>query len=284
MAVEALYLAQENALREVDDALNGAGIDYAVIKGAANRLFLYDNPALRACLDIDILVSPEARGSAALALADRGFEPAPEARNISRVVVMTRNDGDVDMHWSLLREGRLRHDLTPGMLARRRRQGDVWVLGPEDTLFALLVHPAFAKHLAGWEMGLHRIVDLLFWLQTQDFDWPTLRDLLKSNGVGTAAWATLRWAQLLAQPHLPAQLEMMLSDLEPGRLRRAWLNRWLRRDWSARTSDKHWLRLLGLSMFLHDTPGDSMRAFRGRRRAQRRSGEDLAAFSKLLGE
>ncbi len=40
---------------------------------------------------------------------------------------------------------------------RRRRERNTWMLNPEDALFVLLVHPAFAKHLSGLEMGLHRV-------------------------------------------------------------------------------------------------------------------------------
>ena len=60
---------------------------------------------------------------------------------------------------------------------------------PEDTLFILLVHPAFAKHLAGWDMGLHRVMDPLIFLRTQDFDANLMLRLLQDNGVSAAAWA-----------------------------------------------------------------------------------------------
>jgi hypothetical protein len=67
LSAEALYLAQQHALHDIDATLDAAGIDYAVFKGAANRLLLYPNPAVRACLDIDLLVRPEQRVQAAAA-------------------------------------------------------------------------------------------------------------------------------------------------------------------------------------------------------------------------
>ena len=197
-------------------------------------------------------------------------------------LVLARSDANVDLHWGLLREGRLGTEPTEGMLARRRRLHDMWMQSPEDTLFTLLVHPAFGKHLAGWNMGLHRVADLLECLRGQQFDWHRVRTLLEENGVRAAAWATLRWVDLLAGRYAPAMLPKMLADLEPGRLRRTWLDYWLQNDLPGRTSNARWTRLLGFTLFLHDAPGDVLRAARGRRTASLRSKADLDAFADLL--
>jgi hypothetical protein len=284
LSAEVLYMAQEHALKEIDETLEAAGIDCVVIKGAASRLLLHDNPAIRACHDLDLLVRPDERIHAAAALIEAKFVAQSGPRNISHELVLSRDVVDIDLHWGLLREGRLRHDPTDNFIERRRRVTGIWMLSAEDALFVLLVHPAFAKHLAGWDMGLHRVADIVTWLQSQSFDWQTVRDRLQENGVQSAAWATLRWVELLTQPHTIPELNKLMSDLRPGRLRRAWLDRWLRNDFSARTSGAHWARLLGFSLFLHDTPGDAMRAFAGRRRAHRRSNADMAAFGKLFDQ
>ena len=281
LAAEGIFLAQEQALQEIDGALVGAGVKYAVIKGAATRLLVYENPAIRACHDLDLLVNREDRQRAAGALIQAGFTAAPEEKSISRELVLSRGVVDVDLHWGLLREGRLRTDYTTDILGRRLRMSNVWMLNSDGALFVLLVHPAFAKHLDGWAMGLHRVADIVAWLRTQAFDWQQVRDQLKQNGVKTAAWATLRWVQLLNQHDAVPGLAEMIDQLKPGPLRRAWLDFWLRQDLSSRASRIHWVRLLGFSMFLHDRPSDALRAFRGRRAARRRITKDLAAFSDL---
>ena len=283
LSAEALYLAQAHALGEINEVLDGAGIEFAVIKGAATRLLLHKNPAIRACHDIDLLVRPEDRVRTASALVDAGFTATPVARSISRELVLSRSAVDVDLHWDLLREGRLRSDCVADMLSRRRRENEIWMLNAEDALFVLLVHPAFAKHLAGREMGLHRVADIITWLRTQAFDWQAVRARLEQNGVQTAAWATLRWVDLLTHPHRLPGLSTMMLAIRPGRFRRAWLDRWLRRDFSERTSNAHWARLLGFSLFLHDTPADAVRALTGRYRAHRRSSTDLEVFRELSG-
>ena len=157
------------------------------------------------------------------------------------------------------------------------------MLGAEDALFALLVHPAFAKHLGGWDMGLHRVADILNWLMTQPFDWQLVLDRLENFGARTAAWATLRWVELLADSNAPTRLRSMLSDLRPGPVRGRWLSRWLENDLSEKTSGVHLVRLIGFTVMLHDTTADAARAVAGRRRARQREDEDLMAFRELLG-
>lgn len=287
LSAEALFMAQESALREIDLVLESAQIEYAVIKGAASRMLLYDNPAIRACHDLDLLVRPENRVRAAAVLVDAGFNARPDPLIISHELLLSRGIVDIDLHWGLLREGRLGSDCAADMLTRRRRTKNMWMLDAEDGLFLLLVHSAFAKHLAGWEMGLHRVVDIGAWLRTQSFEWRVVRSRLEQNGVQTAAWATLRWVQLLTcggavPPRFSTELDTMLSDTCPDRLRRAWLDLWLRNNLSARTSNAHWARLLGFSPFLHDTLGDSLRALSGRHHAHRSISADLDAFRELL--
>ena len=284
---EALYLAQEHALDEIATVLDGAGIEFVVFKGAANRLLLNENPAIRACHDIDLLVRPEDRVRTASAMVEVGFTAIPDTLNISHELALSRGVVDIDLHWDLLREGRLRSDCAADMLGHRRQENGIWMLSAEDALFVLLVHPAFAKHLAGWEMGLHRVADIATWLRTQSFDWQKVRAMLEQNGVKTAAWTTLRWLQLLTRrsgvsPRSLLTLNKMLTDTQPGCSRRKWLDYWLRSNISERTAKAQWARLLGFSLFLHDTPGDAMRALAGRFRAHRKSSNDLEAFEELL--
>jgi hypothetical protein len=282
LAAEAEFLVQEHTLRRVDEVFEAAGIEYAVIKGAANRLLLYENPAIRACHDVDLLVSPQDKVRAAQVLLAGGFEACRIPRSISRALVLSNRDTDIDLHWGILREGRERLGQTARLLERRRRIHDVWMLGAEGALYVLLVHPVFAKHLAGHGMGLHRVLDVTHWLESQAFDWEAVVEMLQSQGLCTAAWATLRWVELLAGTKSPDELAEMSRNLAPGAWRAAWLTRWLKGDLSQRTAGARWPRLIGFSTFVHDTPVDSVRALTGRYRAHRRRHKDLADFAELL--
>jgi hypothetical protein len=281
---EALFLIQQEALSEIDSAFEAAGLDYAVMKGSATRLLSYDNPAVRACHDLDLLVRPGDKLRAASALVGIGFAPSPEARSISREIVLSRGPVEVDLHWGILREGRLRVEPTHDMLARRRRCRDSWTLGDDDSLFVMLVHPAFAKHLDAWELGLHRVADIVEWLRRRPIDWPVVRERVAASGVRTASWATLRWVCLTAGDQVRQAMADMLVDLEPGMPRRLWLNNWLGAGLSSRTAGARWFRLLAFSSLLHDTPRDVLGAFAGWRRARSRAADDLRDFQGLLGQ
>jgi hypothetical protein len=284
LLAEAMFLTQERALAEIEELFSSATIDYAVIKGAANRLAYYQTPAVRASFDLDLLVRPSDRVRAAEILASAGYVAIVNRRNIGHELLLSRDAVDVDLHWALLREGRLRHDPTDLFLARRRRVADAWMLSEEDALFMLIVHPAFAKHLAAYGMGLHRVVDVVRCLNAGGFDWQRVRNELGDCGVKAAAWATLRWVELLVPAQSIDGLGDMQADLRPGRLRRTWLNHWLRNNLSERVAARNWLRLLALSPFLHDRPSDAIRGLSGRYRARRRTNDNLDAFSELLGQ
>jgi hypothetical protein len=282
LSAEALYLAQDHAIKEIDEVLNLAGIDYAFIKGAANRTLLYENPAIRASWDLDLLVRSKDRVAVATAMVGAGYRIDAKARNISREITLSRGTVDIDLHWGLLREGRLRSDLVDVMLDRRRKAREMWMLNAEDAFFLLLVHPAFAKHLAGWGMGLHRVMDIMIWARMQVFDWHAVCAQLEQCGVRTAAWATLRWMELISPPNGTERVGIMLSDLSPGSMRRTYLDHWLRNDLTGRMSGIHIARLFGFTALLHDTLHDSARAFAGWRQAMKRSEADLRAFQGLL--
>jgi hypothetical protein len=283
LSAEALYLAQDCAIKEIKEILSFAGIEYAIIKGVANRELLYENPAIRACWDVDLLVRRKNRVAAATALVGAGYQINAKALNISHETTLSKGLVDIDLHWGVLREGRLRSDLVDVMLDRRRQAKEIWMLNPEDAFFLLLVHPAFAKHLGGWEMGLHRVMDIMLWVRKQAFDWNTVHAQLEQCGVRTAAWATLRWMELISPPNGAECVGSMLSDLSPGSLRRAYLNQWLVNDLTGKMSGIHRARLLGFTALLHDTLRDSARAFVGRRQALKRSEADLRDFQGLLG-
>ena len=282
MVAESLYLAQEQAIREFDQALTDAEVKYAVIKGAADRHVLYDNPALRACHDIDILVHHDVRVAVARKFIDLGYAAKADPNTIGHEIQLHKGPISIDLHWGLLREGRLRSSPIENMLLRRQRVHDFWALDTQDMLFLQLVHSAFTKHLAAWQTGLHRVLDVLRALKLETVDWNCVESLLSSNGVRTAAWATLHWVQLLSLPHSNQQLESLINNVEPGQLRRAWLSWWLSNDLSQRTECARSVRLIGFSQLLHDSPRDVARVISGRRQALRRSSGDASEFSELF--
>ena len=276
-----LYMRQAAAEREIDDVFAQRGIPYAIFKGAGIRELIYDDPSVRVCWDIDVLVAPDQRTAAARALVDAGYRLRVDPSLASHEVVLAKDRVAIDLHWELLRPGRTPASMTGQMLARRQRQGERWILSETDALFVLLVHPAFSKHLSTSQMGLHRVADVVLWLQTHDADWPALHQQLEASGLKTAAWTMLSLVRMLSPAQFARVVDAPLQSLRPHRLRAAYLGTWLQRDLSARLSHLHLARLLGLSVFLHDQPAGAWRALRGWQRSRGSRDKDAAVFDGL---
>src|SRR5688572_3518177 len=240
-----LYMRQLGALREVDQLFARLGIEYAIFKGAATREFLYDDPSVRVCCDIDILVAPSQRVDAARALVGAGYRLKLDPSVVSHEVVLERDLVAIDLHWGLLRPGRTPDAITTQLLAQRQRHEDRWVLAEADALFVLLVHPVFSKHLSTSQMGLHRVADIVLWLERREVDWDRLHDHLDRCGLKTAAWTMLNLVRMLSPMTFGPIVENPIRSLRPSRLRGAYLTSWLKKDLSARLTHFHMARLLG---------------------------------------
>jgi hypothetical protein len=275
------YLAQRAALRQVDELFDGAGIAHVVIKGAVTRELVYDFPASRPSADIDLLVAPADRVAAARLLIDAGYRLRLDARNMSHQVTLSRAPVHIDLHWHIVRPGRIRVSLTEALIANRRRIAGMWAVAESDALFLLLVHPALTEYVSATDRGLLRLADLALWLHRRPIDWQPACDRLRALGVAAAAWAMLRRTRSLAPAAFHASLDPPMDQLRPGRIRAAYLGGWLDHDLPRRFARLHAGRLIGFSLLLHDRPADALRAVDGVRRARFSRREDFGAFEGL---
>lgn len=260
MAAVAGYLPQRAALDQLDKLFAGKGIPYVVIKGVYVRECVYPDPTLRPATDIDVLVLPQDRLAAAKLLIDSGYAVHVTPDNVSHEATFTRGLVDIDLHWHILRPGHTRTDTTTGFIARRQQTHGVWGLSDSDTLFMMLTHPAFSKYVCSPNMGLGRVADFLLWLQQGKAEWSTALQLLQTEGLKTAAWTMLTWLRLLAPPGLTGMLDEWLGIIQPSRLRRAYMRAWVTHDLPTRFLQRpHWIQL-GFILWMHDRPGDVLRA------------------------
>jgi hypothetical protein len=276
------YLVQRAALLEVDELFERAGIPWAAFKGAATRELVYDLPTTRPALDIDVLVAPADRVTAARLLSAAGYGLSVTPASASHEVTLSSGPRFIDLHWHVMRPGRTRVALTQALLAGRRRERGVWVLGDADAMFLLLVHPAFTEHVSASQAG-RRACDLIRWLHVRPVDWAPVCRRLEESGVRTAAWAVLRWLRAVAQPGVAALIDPAIAELEPGRLRAAYLAGWVEHDLPRRLARLHAARLLGFSLLLHDTPADALRAVHSLGVSRRQRRQDTAAFDGIAG-
>ncbi len=254
------YLAQRYALERIDAAFGAASVRYAVFKGVHVRELVYDDPSLRPAGDVDILIARSQRDLAARTLVRQGFALHPDADIVSHEATFHDRDVSIDLHWHILRPGRTRVDMTDAFLARRHRESFFWGLDSADTLFTLLVHPAFAKYVTSPYALLCRLLDLSRWLQSRNVDWDKTLALLDQAGLKTAAWAVLFWASWLMGSVAPPNV---LERLEPGRLRTRYLRYWLERNLPSRWLHYPLLIQIAFTLPLHDRPSDALAAIQG---------------------
>lgn len=259
----ALYAAQRQALPGIDEALRKAGVPYLVMKGAHVREAVYSDGALRPAEDIDILVSRDRARQTAQALAEDGWALHTSAETISHEAALVRGPVMIDLHWDILRPGRTRVPMAEAMLARRVFTPRFPATEDTDTVFLMLVHPAFAKHVCAPAMTLVRALDFALWVRQRHVDWDLLARRLDEAGVKTAAWCVLRWmGMILNLPAIGVPADF-IARIAPASLRRRYLDVWLTRNLPSELAGVPNAVQSGFTLALHDTPRDAARAVGG---------------------
>ncbi|HUR20468.1 MAG TPA: nucleotidyltransferase family protein [Vicinamibacterales bacterium] len=276
-----VYMRQRAALHEIDERFTQGGIRHAVIKGAAIRELIYDDPAVRACSDIDILVAPDQRFAAARILVDCGYRLHVDPSLASHEVTLSKRLIDIDLHWDILRPGRTRVPVIDGMLARRHNPAGMWMLSDVDSLFLMLVHAAVQKYVTA-NMGLHRVADIALWWQRRRVDWPRVHRDLETSGLKTGAWTVLSWVHCLAPASFALLIDEPTASVQPGAVKQAYLKSWLEHDLPTRFSKFHALRLLAFSTLMHDQWSGAWHGLDGWRRTRKLSSEDASVFNTLV--
>ena len=252
-------LPQRRLMEEAHRILCAAGIDYFFAKGAHLRHVIYDDPLERSAIDIDLFVKESDRDRAIALFQQAGFETHPLAETISHELKLTRHSGDIDLHWHLLRPGRIRPGLMDWLFSRRARFDAFQGLDDTASLFVMLVHPAITKYLLSPTSMLVHQVDQARLIERGRVDWKELEDVLARSGTRTAAWASLYVLRILADVRAPGDMERKLS---PGRVRRWYLRQWIDRAWITRWFDKRWLVAGFFSLVLQDSVSDAVGALR----------------------
>ncbi|MBI5189854.1 MAG: nucleotidyltransferase family protein [Nitrospirae bacterium] len=93
LRISAYRLANEKAIRELDEAVAGSGLRVCLIQGAALPYVLYASPGMRPMCDIDLLVRADALPRLTGLLASLGYAAESEAP-----VVYTRGTVTLDVH------------------------------------------------------------------------------------------------------------------------------------------------------------------------------------------
>jgi hypothetical protein len=254
LVVAAEAIRQEHMLGDARDLLDKGDAAHVVLKGALVRQLLYAKPYLRPSGDVDLLIAPASAPGAIRHLQGQGFVATLATHSDTHEIWLERHGVGIDLHWSLLRPGRMRVNITPEILANRVRRGELW--SPNDThlTVAMLVHPAITDHVTG---RLISAVDLDRWLRQTAVEWNAVIEVLGRIGLRTAAWAMLRWTHGLFDTPVP---EEVWRALAPPRLRQRYIDAWLHRDPGRLYARRPNLVRGAFSLALQDRVSDAARA------------------------
>jgi hypothetical protein len=235
-ATAALNVMLTAELAELLPELEGAGCGPVVVKGPALAVAVYGDLASRPFGDVDVVVEPSTRSRACDLLESRGYVPWPpvprrwqESWRRSTHAQLFRREGSpllVDLHWELTARGYTHSmrlsEVRPRLERVRAGAGDVWTLGPEDTLLFLCVHGT--KH--GWAV-LGWLVDLAELVRGRaGLDWDAVVRWSRRPGRRRLVQLGLHLAQRVLEAPVPAdvladgardpQVAALVAEVERG--------------------------------------------------------------------
>ena len=223
-------------------ALERAGVQAIILKGAHLAWTLYPEAAQRPMNDIDLLVREADLPAAEKSLADCGYHPSQSMvserlnRHQGYHLHLSKGNGSipvVELHWELLAGRGDRRQVGTGWFwgrgeAFQPAEGGMHALGLEPTanLLYLAAH-LFLKHQGGSDRLLW-LYDIALMLERRggDVDWATALDEVERLGWGEALHAALRAAQEELDAAVPewvlAELAIRYPVAAPERVFRSW--------------------------------------------------------------
>lgn len=258
LQLAAQQLKEDHTLRKIHEVFEAASIPYFIFKGANLRHIIYQNKTTRSSCDIDIFVPEEKKLDAVKCLSKEGYKLFAEDQNVSFEVSMVKNNISIDLHWYFLRQGRTRMDMSNYLFANREQfSTGLWGLNHSASLYVMLVHPVFSKHLASPSSMLIHMVDLWRLLEHEKTDLQGTFNMLDQSGMKTAAWCSLYLLNKLTGLEKPTRLA---EQIQPGKLRRKYIEYWINNDLIRYffTSSLPFRNLFSLT--LQDQPRDVIRA------------------------
>jgi hypothetical protein len=234
-AARSLFIAA--ALRRVVDTLDGVGVPVMLLKGAALVDTVYDDPAQREMLDLDLLVPRDRLPDANAALATLGYRPLPadgdRGNTTGEVHVSAHHDpalvGEeqvvaVELHHHIAIDGEGSAFEIEGIWQRARKApGRSHLLpAPEDLLSHVCFHftrnrlgGSYRRRNTGGALG--QISDIARLVEREPIDWDALAAAARGYRLDTRVFLGLFAARELGVT-VP---ESALARLQPPGFDRA---------------------------------------------------------------
>ena len=216
---------------------------------------------------------------AANLLVQEGYEITATPDNISHEVSLSKSGVCVDLHWHLMRPGRIPIDMTDYLLSNREPFADgIWGLNNSASLLVMLVHPAFTKHVFSPNSILIHLVDIHRLLEQNPSDWNAVAETLAGARLKTAAWSSLYMLHLLSGLD---KYEALAKQIEPSVMKRKYLQYWIDHGLIDRYFNKPLILRTFFSLALQDTVMDMLGAVRSFATAKKTAAEQVREFQRL---
>ena len=232
-AARNLFIGAEQ--RRILDALAAADVPTMLLKGAALVETVYDDPALREMLDLDILVPSEQMGTATFALAALGYLSLGESGGIDRATgAAPAHHGPaligedevlaVELHRHIALAGEATRFAIADFWQRGRKaaSGAELLPSPEDLLLHVCLH--FTRNRLGGSSrrrntggALAQLYDIARIVGREEVDWDALAGAARRYRMGASVFLALFAARELGVPVPgPALAELRPRSFDPA--------------------------------------------------------------------
>lgn len=231
LAIAAMQLRAEASYRKTKEILAAKGIELLLLKGPHLGSTVYEHPGQRLYSDLDVLVRPKDFKAAVAALVENDFQPESFS-HFSRKIQEDFKHWEfrspygwtIELHRWL--SGHDRFDIDVDALFDRAEpflfgETPALGLGHEDLLLHLCLHMGTSYFKL---IERKHVLDIALLVQKRETDWPVFLVRVKQAGMRAIAYYSLKAAMEQDGARVPGS---MLQELRPGRIRRAWLGRFL---------------------------------------------------------
>jgi len=265
--------------KQVQQNLFASNIPSVIFKGMHLSLAVYPESALRPSADIDILIPSNLKKQATHSLLKTGAKFEPTANTIDYQCAFHLEQQEVDLHWHLVRQGRVTAESNQIMLQNPTKIDGLIVPNDTAALFAMLTHPLLSTRPGAQDSKLVRLIDLAFWLRQRQPDMGSISGILERTGTQPVAWLMNEWLKRVTHEELSLPFP---ARLIPSKRKQKWLARWLPGE-NSRIGYNNGLAVqLGYRTALHNSIGSALQELLALTKCRATATRELRHFLCLI--
>lgn len=206
---------------EIVQAMEARSVNVIVLKGPYLANNVYSNIAARPMGDVDILVAHEHIEVATKVLNELGYQQgqvskqAPSSSYHHLPPFLKEFSYPVELHFNIFDKDNPAYsqinpeDFFEDNVFFEVNGSRVKALSPERMLIHLCYHAAFHHH---WNMGLRNLVDIYFYVKTQEVDWQQVLEIGELWHTNRSVLLSLFLCHKLLNYDLPHQIDIAIRN------------------------------------------------------------------------